>query len=74
VCSGSEKFLIDMKSYVLAKTAVAMEKIHHRPDSSLYQVATTGRGAFVIDEWLHQDGFGLSRKRFPERVLTRYRS
>jgi hypothetical protein len=73
VCSGSGPFLVALKEYVHASTGVVMEKIHHRPNSDLWQVCTTGRGAFVVDEWLHQDGLGLERKRFPERVLTRYR-
>jgi hypothetical protein len=74
VCSGSEAFLVDLKKYVQVEVGLTMEKIHHRPNSSLYQVATTGRGAFLLDEWLHQHGLGLARKRFPERVLIRYRS
>jgi len=73
VCPGSETFLIDMKRYVQASTGIVMVKIHRRPASSLYQVATTGRGAFELDQWLHVDGLGLARKRFPERVLARYR-
>jgi hypothetical protein len=72
-CSGSRQFLVDMKDYILAMTGVTMEKIHHRPDSSLWQVATTGRGAYLLDEWLHLDGLGLPRKRIPEHVLARYR-
>jgi hypothetical protein len=73
VCSGSEQFLIDMKAYIQQQTGVVMEKIQHRPKSSLYQVSTTGRGAYVLDRWLHQeDGLGLARKRPPERVMLRY--
>jgi hypothetical protein len=73
VCSGSEAFLIDMKEYIRVSTGVVMEKIHHRPKTDLYQVTTTGQRAFVVDEWVHRDGFGLARKRIPERILTRYR-
>jgi hypothetical protein len=73
-CSGSRQFLEDMKSYILTMTGVTLEKIHHRPNSSLWQVATTSLGAFVLDEWLHQGSLGLIRKRFPERVVARYRS
>jgi hypothetical protein len=73
VCSGSEPFLVDLKEYIRASTGVVMEKIHHRPGADLWQVCTTGRGAFVVDEWLHRGGLGLERKRFPERALTRYR-
>lgn len=72
VCSGSEQFLIDMKDYVRQSTGVVMEKIHHRPASSLYQVATTGRNAYLVNEWLHQDGLGLARKNFAEEVVARY--
>jgi hypothetical protein len=73
VCSGSEQFLIDMRAYILAATGVGLQKIQHRRGADLWQVAITGRGAAVIDEWLHRDGLGLARKRFPERVLARYR-
>jgi hypothetical protein len=74
VCSGSEQFLIEMKEYIRVSTGVALEKIHHRPKTDLYQVATTGRGAWIVNEWLHQDdGLGLARKRHPERVLSQYR-
>lgn len=72
-CSGSLEFLVEMKEYIRVSTGVVLEKIHHRPDTNLWQVATTGRGAAVLDEWLHRDGFGLVRKRQPEAVLARYR-
>jgi hypothetical protein len=72
VCSGSEQFLIDMKEYICRSTGVVMEKIHHRPKSSLYQVMTTGRGAYVIDKWLHQEDLGLTRKRHPAHTTARY--
>lgn len=72
VCSGSEPFLIGMKEFIRASTGVVLEKIHHRPGTDLYQVATTGRGAWVVDEWLHQDGLGLARKRPPEHIARRY--
>lgn len=72
VCSGSERFLIDMKAYIRAEAGVALEKIYHRPSSDLYQVSTTGRGAYVLDQWLHQDGLGMGRKRIPAHILARY--
>jgi hypothetical protein len=73
VCSGSERFLVYMKVFILDSTGVALEKIHHRPNSDLYQVMTTGRGAWIIDGWLHQeDGLGLARKRFPANTTDRY--
>jgi hypothetical protein len=72
-CSGSREFLADMKDYIREMTGVELEKIHHRPNSSLWQVTTTSRGAFILDQWLHMDGLGLARKRPPERVLTQYR-
>lgn len=73
VCSGSERFLIDMREYILAATGVKIQKIQHRRGTDLWQVAVTGMGAAVLDEWLHRDGLGLARKRFPERVLAQYR-
>ena len=73
VCSGSEAFLVSLKEFVREGTGVVMEKIHHRPGSDLYQVATTGRGAYVVNEWLHQEGLGLARKRFAEHLTARYR-
>jgi hypothetical protein len=73
VCSGSEAFLVALKAYVLETAGVIMQKIQHRPNSDLYQVATQGRQALVVDEWIHQDDLGLARKRFPEHVRTRYR-
>lgn len=72
-CSGTEQFLIAMKDYIRLTAGVELQKIQHRKDSDLWQVAVTGRGAMIIGEWLHQDGLGLARKRFPERVLSRYR-
>ena len=72
VCSGSESFLISMKAYVLESTGVIMQKIQHRLNSDLYQVATTGRRALIVDEWLRQDGLGLERKRFPEQMKVYY--
>jgi LAGLIDADG-like domain len=74
VCSGSREFLEDMKDYILATTGVVLEKIHHRPNTGLWQVATTSLGAFVLDEWLHQERLGLARKRYPEYVVARYRA
>lgn len=74
VCSGSEKFLIAMREYVLAATGVKLQEIQHRASADLWQVSVTGLGAVVVDEWLHQEGIGLARKRFPEQVLTYYRS
>jgi hypothetical protein len=73
VCSGSQQFIIDLKAYIEDTTGVVMEKVQHREGADLWQVATTGTGAFVLDEWLHQDGLGMARKRFPEHVLARYR-
>ena len=73
VCSGSEQFLIEMKEYVRQCTGVVMEKIHHRPASSLYQVATTAGNACLLDGWLHTDkDLGLARKRFAPHVTARY--
>lgn len=72
-CSGSEQFLVDMKEYVRDRVGIVMEKIHRRAGTSLYQVATTGLGAYMLDEWLHWGGLGLARKRFPENALARYR-
>lgn len=72
VCSGSEQFLIDLKEYVRQQTGVVMEKIQHRPASFLYQVSTTGRNAWIVNDWLHRDGLGLPRKQFAPEVVARY--
>jgi hypothetical protein len=72
-CSGSRQFLVDMKDYIYDNTGVVLEKIQHRPNTDLYQMATTGCGAFVVNEWLHKDGFGLARKQYPEHVVAPYR-
>jgi hypothetical protein len=73
VCSGSEAFLVYMKVYVLDSTGVALDKIQHRANSDLWQVMVLGRGAWIVDEWLHQDeGLGLARKRFPASATDRY--
>jgi hypothetical protein len=72
VCSGTEQFLIDMKDYIRAATGVEMQKIQHRAGADLWQVAITGLGAVVVSEFLHLDGLGLERKRFPERVVAWY--
>lgn len=73
VCSGSEQFLIDMRDYILAAAGVRLQKIQHRKHADLWQVAVTGMGAYSLGEWLHQDGLGLARKRFPEDVIARYK-
>ena len=73
VCSGSERFLVDLKAYVLETCGVELQKIQHRAGADLWQVAVTGRGAFLVGEFLLQDGLGLARKRFPESVVARYR-
>lgn len=72
VCSGSRQFLVDLKDYVESATGVRLEKIHTRQGTSLHQVATTGRGAYIIDKWLHQDGLGLARKRYAPEIIERY--
>ncbi len=72
-CSGSEQFLIDMREYIWTATGVRLQEIQRRPDTNLWQVSVEGLGAVVLDEWLHQEGIGLARKRFPEHVLARYR-
>jgi hypothetical protein len=74
VCSGSEKFLIEMKYFVMASAGVRLQKIQKRRNADLWQVAVTGHGAFVMDEWLHREGLGLARKRPPEDVVGRYRT
>lgn len=74
VCSGSAEFLTGLKSYVRSELGVELDKIQHRPKSSLSQVAIVGAGACIVDHWLHQDGLGLSRKRFPDAVVDRYRN
>lgn len=73
VCSGSERFLVYMKVFILDSTGVVLDRIQHRAHSSLYQVMVTGRGAWILDGWLHQeDGLGLARKRFPAHSTARY--
>jgi hypothetical protein len=74
VCSGSLEFLVQMKDYIHESTGIVLEKIHKRPRVALYQVATTGKGAYLLDQWLHQDGLGLKRKRLPDHVVERYRA
>lgn len=74
VCSGSRALLEGLKDYVLTATGVELGKIMHRPNADLYEVGTSGSGAYVVDEWLHQDGLGLDRKRFSAAVLDRYRA
>lgn len=73
VCSGSERFLLDMKEFILASTGVALPRILHRPRSSLYYVGTSGEKAYLINTWLHQEGLGLERKRHASDLVARYR-
>ena len=73
VCSGTEQFLIDMRAYILAVVGVRLQRIQHRIGANLWQVSVTGAGAVILDEWLHQDGLGLARKRLPADVVARYR-
>lgn len=72
VCSGSEPFLIALKAYILLSAGVELQKIQHRKGADLWQVAVTGKGAYVLDEWLHQDGLGLARKRPPAWAVSQY--
>ena len=72
VCSGTEQFLIDMNEYIRAATGVGMWKIQHRKGADLWQLAVTGLSAVVLSEFLHLDGLGLERKRFPEHVVAHY--
>lgn len=74
ICSGSEQFLIDAKEYIRFSTGVLLEKIQHRRNSDLYQVMTTGSGAYLVNEWLHQENLGFARKRFPDHIAERYRT
>lgn len=74
VCSGSERFLLDMKEFILASTGVALPRILHRPRSSLYYVGTSGEKAYLINNWMHQEGLGLERKRYASDLVARYRS
>lgn len=73
VCSGSEQFLIEMRDFIYAAVGIQLQEIQHRRGADLWQVASTGRNAYLLDEWLHQDGLGLARKRLPEHVSARYR-
>ena len=74
VCSGTEQFLVDMRAYILAAAGVRLQAIQHRVGADLWQVSVTGAGAVVLDEWLHQDGLGLPRKRLPAEVVARYKA
>ena len=71
-CSGSPEFMADMKEYIRASTGVVLEKIHRRPKTDLWQVNKTGTGAFALNEWLHQDGYGLARKQYSAHIRARY--
>lgn len=72
VCSGSRELLEGLDAFVRESTGVRLDAISHRVSSSLYQVSVLGSGAYVVDKWLHQDGLGLARKRYPPDVLERY--
>lgn len=74
VCSGSRPMLVGLRGYVRAATGIELGKIGHRPNASLYEVGTSGAKACGVDEWLHSDGLGLDRKRYPPDVLARYQS
>jgi hypothetical protein len=63
-----------MKGYVFESTGLMLPGIRHRPRSSLYQVETTGEKAYLINEWLHQQGLGLERKRYAAALIARYLS
>jgi hypothetical protein len=72
VCSGSERFLADLKKYVHAEIGAVLQAIQHRKSADLWQVAATGRTAIALDGWLHQDGLGLERKRLPRHIVDGY--
>lgn len=72
VCSGSQEFLLGLRAYTETAAGIGFEKMKHRPQVAIYELVTTGSGAYTVDNWLHQDGLGLARKRFAPDVLERY--
>lgn len=73
VSSGSYEFIAKLKEYVEESTEVMLQKIRQRKGKSLYEVAKSGRGAYIINRWLHEgECLGLSRKTFPLTATLRY--
>ena len=74
VCSGSRQFIEDLAAFTEAETGVGLWEIQHREDADLWQTSVTGMGAWVLDEWMHQEGLGLRRKYQPAVRTAGYRA
>ena len=63
IVSGSRDFLEAVARAVEQGCGVAIGGPWRKGTSNCYVIRAAGRRARVIDEWLHQDGMGLARKR-----------
>lgn len=63
--SASKAFLEDVASIVNRLIGLKMTPPYLKPNSNqtTYALRISGRGAHILDEWMHQDGLGLVRKR-----------
>jgi hypothetical protein len=63
--SGSPEFLVAIARVIKECCGVAIGGPWRKGTSNCYAIRAAGRDARIIDDWLHQDGIGLARKRIP---------
>jgi hypothetical protein len=68
---GTRDFLISARDLINEETGVTMRRPHQA--NTIWKMETNGSGAWTIDEWIHQDGLGLERKRIASIVDPRWR-
>jgi LAGLIDADG-like domain len=66
--SGSVDLLKEIISIVREQLGITIGGPYLRPGSRTYTLCTTGKKAFLLDEWLHTSGLGLARKRPTSRI------
>ncbi|HBE25035.1 MAG TPA: hypothetical protein DDW33_05030 [Ktedonobacter sp.] len=68
--SGSVDLLKEIISIVREQLGITIGGPYLRPGGRTYTLCTTGKKAFLLDEWLHTSGLGLARKRPASRTAT----
>ncbi len=61
--SGSLNLLIRIADVIEERTGVRPSGPSNREGKGVHVMLTCGKGAPIIDEWLHASGLGLQRKR-----------
>ncbi|PWT72052.1 MAG: hypothetical protein C5B60_10040 [Chloroflexi bacterium] len=64
ITAGSPDFLRDVIAFVRNQTGIVLRGPHQKATSARsYTIRITGSGAVRIDQWIHESGLGLLRKR-----------